>query len=180
MAGINRSVAATRGFRRARGPWSLAPALLVLAVLLAGCTASAAGEPSVSKVVSLRVVRTSKYPNNHIPPFTATISDVAQVQKLYGAMLNLPYYPDFDVACPAEIGIFYDLTFTLSNKATFDALYESDSCPSVTLGTGDDIRAAWNTDFAQVFAQTVNLPVSQVTPKPQSTGPTAPTPAVLP
>jgi hypothetical protein len=161
---------------------SLFPALLLVAgaCILASCAASAASEPPASMVVAVHVVRTSAFPSNHIPPFTAALSNAAQVQKLYAAMLQLPYYPsDVDMACPAQIGIYYDLTFTLSTRATFRAIFQSDSCPSVTLGK-DDMRSAWYESFFQLFAQTVHLPMSQIVPKPQASGPSAPTPTSLP
>jgi hypothetical protein len=150
--------------------------LAMLVLVLAGCSASAASLPAANAVRSLHVARTSAFAQNHIPPFDRTLTDATKAQQIYQAMVRLPAYPtDVGTACPASIGVAYQLTFTLSNKSTLRATAEPDSCPTVYIGA-NDVRAAFGESFWNLLADTLGLPRADVLPKPSTSGPSAPTP----
>lgn len=65
----------------------LAVLALVGLVCLMGCGQRPPQPPTVD---SLYVMRTSRIPQQHIPPFEATTQDVTKVQRVYNALMALP------------------------------------------------------------------------------------------
>lgn len=153
----------------------LAIAALVGLVVLAGCAQSSRTVTSRT-VTSLHVVRTSAFPSNHIPPFERTATDAAKVQRLYDALLALPTPPTGTIHCPADFGVAYHLTFFRMGATVLQATVEGSGCRFVALSNGER-RWAYSDTFWAVFADTLDVPESELFPTPQPTGPSAPTAA---
>lgn len=85
-------------------------------------------QQDISRLDRLVVRRSDAFPQNRIHftfPATMTVSDVAAVQKVARALLELPAMPK-GILCPIDLGIVYELTFfsaghelpTISIRAT--------------------------------------------------------------
>jgi hypothetical protein len=144
-------------------------------VLLAGC-GQAAIVASPATVTTVHVVRTSAFPQNHIPPLERTITDAAKVQRLYDAMLAMPAFPPGVIHCSVDSGLAYRLTFKRASGQTIPVVAAPDGCAYGAFGAADR-RFAANTQFWELFAATLGIPSAEVWPQPQPTGPTAPTPS---
>jgi hypothetical protein len=117
------------GARRMRR--SVTVALVVLALTVAGC--SVPGQPAqvtASAGLSVHVLRTSAFPQNHIPPFERTVTDPAQAEALYAAVQALPPFPKTVMYCPDDIGEAYHLTFTRGQTTVSSAVV---SCRQLSL-----------------------------------------------
>lgn len=152
----------------------LAIAALVGLVVLVGC-AQSSRTVTAQAVTSLHVIRTSAFPQNHIPPFERTATDAAKVQHLYNALLALPTPPPGPLFCPVDFGVAYHVTFFNQSVIVLQATVKPDGCRSVSLSNGKS-RWAYSDTFWTLFADTLGVPESVVYPVvPQPTGPSAPT-----
>jgi hypothetical protein len=131
--------------------------------------------PLPQTVTSLHVIRTSAFPQNHIPPFEQTVNDAPKVQRLYNALLALPTPPPGLVNCPLDIGVAYHVTFFNRAAANLQATVNESGCRFAMLSNGKRLWAYSDT-FWMVFADTLGVPESALFPAPQPTGPSAPTP----
>jgi hypothetical protein len=159
-----------------RGCQLLAMTATMLAALV--CLAACAQSTTTGHqaFTSLHVLRTSAFPQNHIPPFEATTRDPAKVRQFYQTLLALPTPPSGPINCPADFGVAYQLTFnsgtTVSSRATVDA----SGCGFVKI---DGTTRGWvrSDTFWQQLADTLGVPESAVYPvTPQPGGPSAPAP----
>ena len=98
-------------------------AMLAVALFLAGCGTTQTSLPGESPNI-LHVVRYNGLQKvQPVPPLDVTISDAAQVQRLYAALLAIPPAPlvSGPVNCPADFGISYSLTFFQDQKGVLSA-----------------------------------------------------------
>jgi hypothetical protein len=152
-------------------------ALVAFALMVAGCRVPGQPAPVNASGLTLRVLRTSAFPQNHIPPFERTVTDPTKVQALYTALYALPPFPKGTYSCPMDIGLAYQLTFMRGQTVVSSATVKPDGCEGVTLPHGD-IRWAVNQDhFWTTFAATLGIPRSDVYPSRTTSGPIAPTPS---
>jgi hypothetical protein len=119
-----------------------------LGVALALLIAASCSAPSTP---ALRVVRLSGlYP---VAAFDRSVDDAASVQRLYSALVSLPFATDR--WCPYSVGTRYQLTFSDTSRSILVANVESDGCREAIIpGSG---RRATNDSFWAVFADTLGL-----------------------
>ena len=80
-------------------------------------TAVPYGLPPATEMVGLHVLRMSSFAQNRVAPFEKTSTDVAEVQRLYAAVLQLKPFPSNSTPyCPVNIGV----TLSTSLSATGD------------------------------------------------------------
>src|SRR5487761_2802380 len=72
-----------------------------------------------SGATSVHILRTSEFPQNHIPPLDRTVTDQAQTKDLYDALRALPAPPSDSYVCPADFGEAYYLTFYRNKQEVF-------------------------------------------------------------
>ena len=158
------------------------------ALLFVGVLAAAAGVVVYSnraahqaiasrRVSAVHILRTSDFPQNHIPPFEKYVNDAARAQQLYDALLALPVMPSGPYFCPADFGVAYHLTFYQGRVDVASALVKPDGCETAILPDGSSRWIATDQGFWQVFATTAGMPESDVHPVPGPDGPSAPPPA---
>ena len=128
----------------------------------------------------LDVLRTSPFPQDHIPPFAATATDATKIERLYAAIEALPAYPG-NMFCPAGSGTFDHLVFHSTTLPLLQVDIETGGCQGVYFdGTrGQPEKSIFSPRFWKLFAETLGVPVSTVEffPRSQYTGPPAPTPS---
>lgn len=135
---------------------------LIALVSLAGCgtLAWAKATGASPAFTSLRVVRTSEFPSNHVSPFAVTSTDSWRIGMLYRAFLALPKFPSGAMFCPQDVGLQYQLAFTETNGTVLHATVKPDGCEAATMD-GLSLRwAATDDAFWQTFADTCGVPVS--------------------
>ncbi len=165
-------------WRALRGRFSVACALVALALTATGCRASTPSTHASSASPSaLHVLRTSAFPQNHIPPFERAITDPTKAQALYTALYALPPFPKGTYNCPDDIGLAYQLTFMRGQAVVSSAIVNPDGCERVTLPHGDIRWAMSQNQFWATFAATLGIPPSEVYPSSTTSGPIAPTPS---
>ena len=170
-------VVVMRRFRgRVFGAW-MALLALVAVVPMAGCGGGGCTAECAKLFSSLHVLRTSAYPDNHIPPFEQTVTDQAKMQRLYSALHALPAYPSGIITCPADFGVFYHLTFYGVFRFA-QANIQAGGCQGVSFdGTSHWTHTTANSpQFWTLFAETLGVPEIELFPTPQPSGPSAPTP----
>lgn len=171
-------------------PWLALPAFLAL-VCLVGCAplltfGSAPKPPQPTATVAgefsrLDVLRTSPWPQDHIPAFAATVTDPTKIDQLYLAIVALPAGPG-NMFCPAGSGAFDQLVFH-STTFRFQVDIDTGGCEGVYFAGLRNPPERWtgfSTSFWQLFAQTLGVPESTVKfwpSQPHYTGPYAPTPS---
>jgi hypothetical protein len=132
--------------------WQKCVLLLTLLLFIAGCGTGA--DAAASAPTSMTVTRSSTIPN-HLPPFSRMITDVAAVQKLYGAAQSLPKAGVHNWMCPLDSGVVYHVRFlegkTVLQQWDMDAI----GCYAILLHK-DDPRQP-NQVFVSLFAQTIGL-----------------------
>jgi hypothetical protein len=164
---------------RRRGPAGGVYVLLVIAlvILLAGCGAGGPHATTASSgITSVHILRTSPFPQNHIPPLDQTVTDSTKAQRLYDAVQALPSFPQGTINCPAGSGEAYNLTFYRDEAEVSWAVVKPEGCRRVTLPNGD-IRRSINQDhFWRMFADALGVPEADLFQPPRPDGPSAPTP----
>lgn len=151
--------------------------MLVLVLLLTGCGLVRVGVSARARVTAVRVVRTSEFAANHIPPLERTISNPLTVRALFLALLALPPYPMDMRPCPVDYGVTYEISLLNGSRMVLRADAEAGGCEDVPLNFRDDRRA--DGAFWAVLAQALGMPVGQVYPVvPRPSGPSAPPPTV--
>ncbi len=155
-------------------------AFVALALTMVGCRNP--GQPaqvsaSGSGSLSVHVLRTSAFPQNHIPPLDKAVTDPAKAQALAAALNALPPFPRGIFSCPADWGIAYHLTFSRGHTVISSASVKPDGCEAVTLSKGDVRWAAGQDQFWTAFANALGVPRSDLFQGPQPSGPSAPQPA---
>ncbi len=144
--------------------------LILPLILLSGCgltltsAANAVEEPTI-----LQVQRVNTETENHYLPFAPrTITNQQLVQHLYHAMQALPQFSTPDspgsLSCPREIGVQYQLVFLHEHSVMQKAIYDPSGCSRIWIGQ-NDVRAA-DKPFAQLFAQTIGIPETDLVPVP--------------
>lgn len=117
---------------------------LVLVLLIA--VSSSAPLTSV-----LRVIRFSGlYP---VEAFDRSVQDAAAAQRLYDALISLPFAPNR--WCPYSVGTGYRLMFGDTSRSILVAEVGSDGCREAVLPGND--RRATNESFWTIFADTLGL-----------------------
>ena len=158
----------------------VAASLLTALALLGACALPVYGEPGPQTVTSLAVVRTSPISPNHLAPFAETVTDAGKTRKLYNALLALPAFPSGPMACPADFGVEYHLTFFRDAAVVARVIVQPEGCQWVSL-TNDDTHwtrwAATSPGFWRQFADTLGVPESTIFETPQPNGPPTPTAA---
>ena len=128
---------------------------------------------------SLHVLRTSSFPQNHIPPFETTVTDAAEVQRLFVAIEALPAYPTATMYCPVDFGVSYHLAFHSTTSPALQVDIDAGGCQGVSFAGALFAPQKWasSPQFWQLFAQTLSVSASTISVSPQPTGPSAPTPS---
>ena len=134
--------------------WQRFILLLTILLLVVGCgaidTKAAAPQPT-----TMEVTRSSVIAQNHLPPFSRTITDAGAVQRLYTAAQNLPKTRVQRWMCPLPSTIVYHVQFlegkTVLQQWNMDAI----GCAVVMLHKGDLRRV--NSAFVSLFAKTIGL-----------------------
>ena len=168
-------------------PWLAVPALLAL-VCLVGCAQVLASEPTPPRPTatmppqfsSLQALRTSASPQNHIPPFEATVTDAAKIQHLFVAIEALPAYPTTTMYCPQDLGVSYQLAFHSTTSQVIEVDIDAGGCQGVSVDGAQSAPYKWTAfspQFWQLFAETVGVSVSTLSVSPQPAGPSAPKPS---
>lgn len=72
---------------------------------------------------------------------TTTIKDPDVVQELYSDILAMPSFPNGPIACPADFGVSYDLTFSSGKALILKAKAEATGCKGIRLSNG---KSKWS------------------------------------
>lgn len=94
----------------------------------------AANYPATGLITSATTLRTSDYPSNHTPAFTATAQNVATLQRFYAEMLSLKPMPKGTYSCPKDSGIWYQTDFYAQGKLVLQTIIQGGGCGVVVLG----------------------------------------------
>ncbi|HEX7737100.1 MAG TPA: hypothetical protein VF458_19805 [Ktedonobacteraceae bacterium] len=151
---------------------ALAPllGLVVVLAVLSGCGSNFTDQGSAAPGVgignqpdSLRItiIRPDSTPGKE-PRVTLRVE--ARVQQLYRILLALPPMPE-NIACPADLGPHYDLTFLRGTQTVAHALAQHDGCGAVTISGEKGDRKA-----SQDFWSQLDQDIAAATPatEPQS------------
>jgi hypothetical protein len=166
-------------------PWLAVPALLALIGVVGYAWALTSGliPPQLPSPTppfsSLQVLRTSDFPQNHVPPFETTVTDATTMKHLYVTIQALPAYPT-NVMCPADLGVYYQLTFHSPTSSVPQVDIDATGCQGVSFGgthSAPQKSVSWSPQFWQLFAQTLGVSASSLIVSPHDTGPSAPTPS---
>jgi hypothetical protein len=114
------------------------------------------------RVSAVRIVRTSVYAGNHIPPLDRTVTKAPEAQQLYNALVALPVVPQGTFNCPADFGIEYRFTFFQGGSAVATASIDPHGCQIAKLPDGSTRWALTDTGFWQVLAEVAGVPVAEV------------------
>jgi hypothetical protein len=161
--------------------WLTVSALLAL-VCLSGCAQILASRQAATvgpPFSSLQVLRTSDFPQNHIPPFATTVTDAAKTGRLYEAIEALPAYPTGNMLCSVDWGVSYHLAFHSTTSSVPQVNIDAGGCRGVSFGgaRSKPQKQASSPQFWQLFTETLGVSASTLSVSPQSTGPSAPTPS---
>lgn len=92
--------------------WQRFILLLTILLLVVGCgamdTKAAAPQPT-----TMEVTRSSVIAQNHLPPFSRTITDAGAVQRLYTVAQNLPKARVQRWMCPLPSTIVYKVAYSI-------------------------------------------------------------------
>jgi hypothetical protein len=130
-----------------------------------------------ASITSLHIVRTSAFPQSHIPPFEMTVTDATKAQQVYDTMRYLSSPRPGIYHCGLSIGVAYVFTFTRHSGSPIEATATTiPNCGVARFAHGGTGFAG--SDFWNSVAKTLGVPISDfyVTPNPNGTGPLAPTP----
>lgn len=155
----------------------------LLALTLAGCNLAAPNSARNPKTAgsgdptSVHVLRTSAFPQNHIPPLDQTVTDPLKTQHLYAALQALPPPRSGVFSCPDDVGEAYRLTFYRGQQEVFWADVKPDGCEGATFQNGDRRSAVGQDHFWTVFADALGVSMSDLWQMPRASGPSAPQPS---
>jgi hypothetical protein len=155
----------------------IGPLLAGLVLALSGWSALGRAQ-ATGATLSVHVLRTSAFPQNHIPYLEKTVTDLAQAQALYDAAQALPLPPKDAGAihCPIDLGVAYDLAFTRGPTQAAWAIIKAGGCNDVTLN-GVLRWALGQTHFWTTFANALGMSVGDLeSPQARASGPYAPAP----
>lgn len=123
----------------------LLPFLFVVSLLvcLSGCgsNSSISGNPPGGKPDHVQIVIDSFGLDQQKSPVTLTVASI--VQQLYTTIYALPQMPE-QVACTAEGGPSYTLTFYEGSKKLVTVLAEDEGCRQISLSGEQHVRTAMN------------------------------------
>ena len=157
-------------------------AIFTVALLLVACsqpttTRSAAYlRAGTWRISAVRVILTSAFPTNHIPPFDKTSTSATKAEQLYNALLALPVMPTGTYSCPADFGNVYHLMFyDGASRLVASATVKPDGCETAVLPDGSHRWAATDQSFWTSLADALNVSRSALSQTPHPDGPSAPT-----
>ena len=133
-------------------------------VLLMSCSTNPGSQ--VPAMHFLRVTRNSSVGPNHFPAFRRTIDDSASVTRLYNAIQALPLMSGID-NCPADDGLQYQLTFSLSSSFRQQMTLHATGCQQISIN--QSTGRLTNEAFWSLFAHTLGVPKLELFPLPYST-----------
>ncbi|MGO8948827.1 MAG: hypothetical protein ACLQUY_14485 [Ktedonobacterales bacterium] len=123
-------------------------------------TAVSYGLPPVTTIVGLHVLRMSASAQNRVAPFEKTSTDVAEVQRFYGAVLQLKSFPPhFSAVCPVDVGVSYHLDFLRHGAPAVQAVFAG-GCPGISIEKLN-LQVVDYAGFSQLLAEALGVPVSQ-------------------
>ena len=124
-------------------------------------TAVPYGLPPVTAIVGLHALRMSVSTQNRVAPFEKTSTNVAEVQRLYAAVLKLkPFPPHVVLFCPVNVGVTYQLDFLRQGTFPAQAVYGG-GCPGISFQRLI-LQIVDYTGFSQLLAEALGVLVSQV------------------
>lgn len=144
-------------------------ALAVLAILLVCALtlgtimiAHASASGSSAQQPTMLQAQRSLGLNHRRPPVLRIVADAQRVQRLYGAILKLPHIPQNAIFnCPADDGTMWTLTFWHGASVVAHVTVNDTGCQFLVIN-GHDGRMTSLSNFWQVFAATIALPLDQV------------------
>jgi hypothetical protein len=120
--------------------------MLVLA--LAGC-----GNPALGATApALHVTRTGW----RLPPLDVTVTDPAQVRRLFDAALALRQVPAGEYSCPADFGTRYHLTFTAHDSPPTAMTMDASGCRFIRVEPSGP-NYFQTDDFRALFSQVTGI-----------------------
>jgi hypothetical protein len=115
---------------------------------------------SATQVDSLTVQRTNALPSNHTRfafPATETVSDPARAQAVAQSLCGLQRVPRTVVACPADFGITYKLTFSAGAQRFTPVTLDAGGCQLVG-GLGGTRRVATSSALWRYLGVAIGIP----------------------
>lgn len=134
--------------------WQKLVLLLPMLFLLIGCDSLDAKAVSPIPTV-LEVTRSSTIPQNHLPPFSRTITNVGAVQKLYIHAQALPRAGVHTWMCVIGSTVVYHVKFLVGKTVLQQWDMDAVGCYAIMLHQGD-LRQP-NQAFVSLFAKTIGL-----------------------
>lgn len=138
----------------------LAAALVIvtsLGILISACGRAQFPGASTPTFDTLHVIRQSTIPSNHYPLFDKTSTNAPEIDKLYALIQTLPPFPSrATIACPADLGLRYTLTFKQRDGATVEVLVYAQGCAGLTIGHNDE-RMITTDGFWRQLARTLDV-----------------------
>ncbi len=128
--------------------------LFAMLLFLSGCGVVNANAAS-SAPTSLEVTRSSTIPQNHLPPFSRTITNVGAVQKLYIHAQALPKAGVHNWMCVIGSTVVYHVRFLAGKTVLQQWDMDAIGCYAIVLHKGD-LRQP-NQAFVSLFAKTIGL-----------------------
>jgi hypothetical protein len=134
-------------------------AAFALACSLAACASATSGAEGsglcsqIAQVTRLVVKRANLIRRDHehfTSPPQVTVSDPAKARSVAEAACALPPMPSGAVACPADFGLIYRLTFSADSAELSPVTVEASGC-SVVRGLGQARTAARSPGFWRVL-----------------------------
>ena len=144
--------------------------VVMVMLLLTGCANASSvtvmgPTPFPAHATMVHVVRTSDHGPAGLPAFDYTARDATKVQELYDALLKLPSYVAQNSACPTDLGVQYQLTFSQASTPVLSAIADPSGCQVVVLA-GQDNRSATHSNIWGLLAAAVGVDLSAVYPIP--------------
>ncbi len=115
---------------------------------------------SAGQVGSLTVVRTDALPSNHTRfafPATETVRNAARAQAVAQSLCGLQRVPRTVVACPADFGITYKLTFAAGSQRFAPVTLDAGGCQLVG-GLGATRRVATSSALWRYLGVAIGIP----------------------
>jgi hypothetical protein len=134
--------------------WQKYILFLTILLLTAGCSAIDAKAATPVPTI-LEVTRSSTIPQNHLPPFSRTITNASAVQRLYMAAQSLPKAGVHNWMCPVGSTVVYHVRFLAGKTVVQQWNMDAIGCYAIMLHKGD-LRQP-NPAFVSLFAKTIGL-----------------------